>query len=225
MSTMAEMVDRAENALDDAANAYWSAALIEEWLSEAIRDYSIHFPRYATITITAAFAADDHTFTLPSDFLDAVQVEYPAGNDPKDFLTRLSEMHPDFYSSDEFYDIRPWDQDTQPLLVIADTITSDSVTIRYTARHDDTVTGAEDLTIPYHHEHILILFVLWKAHQHRIAKELQGPDTTIQLMNQFKAAAWEAREAYYQSIRETEKRQLSSGYTGPWEADGHDRIY
>ena len=81
------------------------------------------------------------------------------------------------------------------------------------------------IQLPEHHEHLLILFVLWKAHQHRISKELQGPDTTIQLMSQFKAAAWEARDAYHQAIRNAEERQLSSGYTGTWKSDDFDRIY
>jgi hypothetical protein len=225
LTTLTEITDRAENALDDSGNTYWTAALIKEWIAEAIRDYSIHFPRYATTTISAAFKVDDHTYTMPSDFLDAVQVEFPAGSDPKEFLTRLSETHPDFYNCDDYYDVRPWDQDSQPELVIGATIGSRSVTARYTVRHDETIGDSDDLTIPAHHEHLLILFVLWKAHQHRISKELQGPDTTIQLLNQFKAAAWEARDAYHQAVRKLEKRQLASGYTGPWRSDEHDRIY
>ena len=79
-TTLQNIIDACEADLGDSGNATWSAADITQWCRDAIADYSVHFPRVLTDTITTS--DDDRTYDLNADFLDPISVEYPTGEDP-----------------------------------------------------------------------------------------------------------------------------------------------
>jgi len=89
MTTLAQLADRAQSALSDAAAGTWSQATAEEWCNEALRDYSLHFPR--EIEATQATSANDRKYDLPAGFQAMLTVEYPSGNDPPDYLVRCDQ--------------------------------------------------------------------------------------------------------------------------------------
>ena len=63
-TTLAELADRAQLTLNDSGAGTWPQATIEEWVVEAIRDYTQSFPRTITSTITVSGASPGHEFDL-----------------------------------------------------------------------------------------------------------------------------------------------------------------
>ena len=56
MTTLRSLINLCEADLSDTANATWTAVDIEQWIRDAIADYSAHFPRVNSETIAAADA-------------------------------------------------------------------------------------------------------------------------------------------------------------------------
>ena len=94
------------------ADSTWDSAYIGYWVNMAIRDYSKYFPLLKTQTITTSL--NDNTYDLNTDFMGVVSVEYPTGEDPPQYLSRLDHTHPDFWQSDSWYDIIHRGDDTDP---------------------------------------------------------------------------------------------------------------
>lgn len=60
---------------DNTATKLWADALLNEWINEAIRDYSRQLPEELQLTITAI--ADQTDYALPARFINATRVEQP----------------------------------------------------------------------------------------------------------------------------------------------------
>ncbi|MGD8626206.1 MAG: hypothetical protein PVJ34_16835 [Anaerolineae bacterium] len=225
MPTLEEIANRAQNVLADSAAATWSQATVQEWITDAIKEYSTTFPRQLGTTVSTS--ADTHNYTLPSDFLEMLLVEYPTGEDPPEYLERLNRKDPRFWHSDDFYDVEH-KRDAQAdgvLWISDDPAGTETVTLTYLGHHDLTLAADDSITVPAEHEHLLILWVVWRAHQEREADELQNPDTTIRMLHQMKLATEAAERAYYKALNEAKEQRSDGGWTVPWKIDTHDRIY
>jgi hypothetical protein len=237
MTKLYQLADRAQLALGDAAEATWPQDTIEGWLQEAIRDYSQHFKRTCTASLTiTAGCAGDHRFPLPEDFCGMIQAEYPAGEDPPVYLQRLSRKSPRFWGSAGYYDVESagdadWDDvEDQPAnpatFWISDEVEAgETIGFAYTANHDAGVSSLDYVTVPAEHEHLLIKFVTWQAMNEREAVEAQNPDTTIRMLQQFKLASQAAEAAYRSALADAKKALSGGGQTGPWRADCYDPVY
>jgi hypothetical protein len=237
MTLLSAIADRAQVVLGDSAAGTWSQAVVEGWIKEAIRDYSQHFKRTKTVsTVLTSGDTGVHSFDLPGDFRDMVEVEYPADEDPPVYLKRLSRKSARFWARAGFYDVEiTADADYD---IIGDAFEnpatfwiSDEVeegeTLRwiYTANHDATISSSAHITVPEEHEHLLVKFVYWQAIAERLATEAQNPDTTIRMLQQFKLASQAAENAYRSALADAKKALSGGGYTGPWKSDIHDPIY
>jgi hypothetical protein len=225
MPTLSEIADRAQNVLADSAAGTWPQATVEEWIKDAIKEYSASFPRQLGDTISTT--ADTHSYSLPSDFLEMVLVEYPTDEDPPEYLNRLNRRDPRFWASDDFYDLEhKRDALTDGKIWISDDPDgTETITLTYLGHHDYSLASNDSITIPAEHEHLLILWVVWRAHQEREADELQNPDTTIRMLHQMKLATEAAERAYYKALNEAKGARSDGGWTVPWKIDDHDRIY
>jgi hypothetical protein len=229
MTTLAEITARAQNAIGDAAGATWSDAKVEEWIIEAIRDYSVHFPRTVQDTLVKS-VTPTYVYSLPADFLGMVCVEFPEGEDPPRYLKRRSYLDPGFWDSDEYYDVEPTRDAAEPAKLHMSALpdTEEDIAITYTTYHavlipeddDDT-----DITVPEHHEHLLILFVVWKAAAERVLTDQADPNSFPALLASMRLVTSNARDAYNDALRQAEKQEAPGGWTGPWRSDEHDRIY
>ena len=85
--------------------------------------------------------------------------------------------------------------------------------------------SAAPITVAIYHEHIIEQYAVWQAHVERLATEVQSPDTTIRLIQQYKLAVQATEASYRASLREAMAAQSAGGWTGPWRVDGNDRIY
>ena len=206
MTTFAELVNRCETNLNDEDNSTWTAVQIVKWLNDAIRDYSHYFPRIKTQTISTSAAAN--AYDLNADFMAVLSVEYPTGQDPQEYISRLDCKHADFWTADSWYDILPRGDDTDAgeLWISADPAGTESIEVHYHAHHD-LVTDADDtsgdLTVPPDHQGLLVKFVLWQATLHLLFAEQQSPTSSSSLlMAQLSQNSRRLEVAYQTALRQ-----------------------
>lgn len=233
MATLEEVADRAQNAINDANAGTWSQTIIEEWVCEGIRDYNSYFHR--TTEDSYPITSNASTLSLGNLVREVISVEYPTGDSPPTYLNRLSRYHPDFYKRDDNYDFEPvneWGESvllsagTAPYLVFSSDVASgETVTVTTRSIHDPALLNSELVTVPDEHQHLLILFVLWKAHSERTISEAQDPDTTIRMIHQMKLAAQAAEQDYRRAVAATQEMAALGGWVIPWKVDDYDRIY
>lgn len=233
MTTLAQLADRAQNALSDAAAGTWAQATVEEWILDGIRDYSNHFSLTYRSTINCT--ANTRAYSLPDTYRDVILVEYPVGEDPPEYLERRPVHHPDFWDRDGYYDILlqsapglgvPTGGVADSTLYISEKPSAgESIYVTYTGPHNTDLDSDDVLSLPDEHEPIIIAFVLWRACQERHNLEAQSPDTTIRMLHQFKLSAQAAETAYRAAIQEAKGQDAPGGWVGPWKLDDADRIY
>lgn len=230
MTTLTQLVDRIQLLLNDTGAGIWAQTDVEEWAIAGIRDYSIHFPRVTSKIITCATGT--RRYDLNGDCLGVILVEYPSGNTPPDYLTHLARTHPDFWLYDTYYDVELYNADplTPPSIYLsASPTTGETAIVLYNAYHIPAANTVPPpiapISVPAHHEHLIEHYVVWQAHVERLNTEVQAPDTTIRLIQQYKLACQATEAAYRSSLRAAQKALSAGGWTGPWKVDGHDRIY
>ena len=220
------LADRIQLMLNDAAVGTWPQATIESWVCEAIRDYSQYFPRTRTVSQLVT-SSPDHTWDLQPDFLGIIQVEYPTGENPPEYLTLRSRRHDNFWDEEGYYDIEPsGDAVTQGVLYLSEIPTAgEYIGVTYLAPHDPDLGSSDKITVPVEHEFLLELHVLWTAFKERAATHLQDPDTTTMVLQKMVNAEMQAHEEYRRAIRNAEQHRSKGGWTGPWKTDIYDPIY
>ena len=232
MATIADVADRAQLTLNDAAAGTWPQATVEAWIADAMRDYSQYFPRVVESYVDALGGTPTHIILLPTDFMEMILVEFPRGEDPPAYLERRSMHAQTFWEVDGYYDIIPVEQEavdgntaTQARLVLSRLpLATEGYTIRYLAAHSGS--GSSDtVTVRSDHQPLLILYALWQAMKERAATHLQDPDTTSDILQKMVNAEMQAHEEYRRGINNAQQKRSQSGWTGPWKADGFDPIY
>jgi hypothetical protein len=156
-------------ALGDSTGAMWSRTdVIWPWCIEAM----LAFPILRPMQDTPSTAAATHVITLPSDFREIISVEYPVGQEPPVYLSRRNSFDPNFYSSDEYYDIdRNYASATGWVLVFSKKLLIDSdVVVNYLAIHDTDLDDASDsyITVPDEYVNILVAYMLAKGYRERL---------------------------------------------------------
>jgi hypothetical protein len=206
MTTFAELVNRCEQNLNDESNATWTAEQIVKWINDGIRDYSQHFPRIKTQTISTIAATN--VYNLASDFMGILSVEYPTGEDPQEYISRLAWNHADFWTYDTWYDILPRsdDTDTSEIWISDDPAGTETIEVQYHAHHD-LVTDADDtsgdLTVPPIHQDLIVKFAQWQATNHLLFAEQTTPTSNSSLlMAQLSQNARRFEASYHTSIQQ-----------------------
>ena len=230
-TTLAEIADRAQITLNDAGAGTWPQATVEEWVVEAIRDYTQTFPRTIRSSITIASGDPGHEFDLTADYIAMVNVEFPGDQSPPVYLQRRRRTHPRFYGYEGYYDVEPTGDMTNvaTLYLSEEPETGDKIYWTAKCHHDTTLASGDDITVPEHHEGLLLLFVLWTAFRERLATEEQDPDTSlagnVTLLQELVKGAKQAGVEYKEAVQRAKVTASDGGYSGPWEVDAHDRIY
>ena len=205
-SAWTEVVDRCENALNDAGNAEWTTAEIAEWLNDFVRDYSQYFPLVKTQNITAI--ASTHEYNLNVDFTGVLSVEYPTSQDPPEYLSRLVYTHADFWTGSRWYDIvtRSNDTDADELWISDTPDGGEGIDVIYNGRHAiiaDTSSISGNNTVPPEHQHLAIKFVMWQATlQLMFAEQVSPTSSSSLLMAQLSQNARRLEASYHTAIRQ-----------------------
>lgn len=201
MTTLQNLIDACEADLADSGNATWSAADIEQWCRDAIADYSQHFHTSETETINCS--ADDRQYDLPARLVDIIDVEYPKGEDPPEFLTRRPHTQPDFWREDGYYDILYHNSDStaDELLISTRPSAGESIVVRWIGRYDNTMLTTAAITVPVEHHHLLRNYVIWRsALQLKAAEEASPTSNSSLIMSQLAINVDRARRAYVDAL-------------------------
>lgn len=151
----------------------WPDATLDGWIADAIRDYSSRLPRLwrYTLTLTTGIQA----YSLPNDkgLLALGSVEYPAGEDPPEFVNLVSEWSTAFQNGDDVYALRgiadttTIESDTAPgKIVFAETVTTgETAILSYYGLHTTPTVGDDDaqISVPRAHWRALIVFCVAMA--------------------------------------------------------------
>lgn len=225
-TTITNVADQAQYALGDTGAGTWPQATVEAWVKEAIQDYGAHFRRVKKKTINCS--DDTHYYALDYETRELLMVQYPYGEDPPQYLDRLTRKDPNFFDHAGYYDYEPSYQEEDgsatypPSLYISENpSTGEQIGVTYHAHYyDDTY-----CLVPDEHVPILIRFVVWRALQERLNTEVQAPDYSLVIITELCGAADSAYEAYDAALKAAKQEGSRGRWTETWRLDKHDRIY
>jgi len=209
---------------DDSVPYKWSDLQVNQWINDAIADYSVHFPR--TITLKIDCTAGTHYYNLPLDIKTVISVEYPKGEDPPEFLTLSDRLLPEFFESDTLYCVEPSiDAVTAGLLWISsDPLATEDINLIYQGDHAYLDDDADAVTVIDRHLELIMLYVRWAGFQELATTESSNPDPTSLALSTLELNAYRAQRLYYQSMNEAEKAESRSA-AAQWTMDKWDRTY
>lgn len=222
--TAQNLVDAAQVALNDSGAAEFAEATLLQFLNEAIREYSQHFPRISTDDITAV--ADTRTYALEWDVINILAVEYPAGDDPPQYLTRVAYKRPSFYSGNHYDFLARLDLTTPPSLLLSfDPTADETITVRYQHPHDHSLILSDNCTVPSEHHHVLLQYIMFAAARYLQATEEATPTGSSSLiMSQLASDTRRYELAYLNAINRILYQRRGQSEAVSWRMDT-DRIY
>ena len=211
----------------DSGNATWTAADIQQWIADAVADYSGHFRRELSQDIVTS--ANDRLYDLAAGCQDIVSVEFPQGQDPPQYLQLRSHTHPDFWVQEGFYDRIEHgdDTDADELWISEKPAAGQTIRVLYLAHHELPDQSSDVITVPNEHQHILRNYVLWRAALQLKAVEEASPTSTSSLiMSQLAISVDRMRRAYVDSLAKA-LYGVSKGRMVSWsgQANESSRIY
>ena len=214
-TTLQQLIDQILGDLADTAAATFNENEIEQWTRDAIADYSHHFNK--TVTDTISTSLNDRTYDLPALFMDMITVEYPTGEDPPEYLKRRSHQHESFWIEDGYYDVvkRDDDSDVDEIWISEKPAAAETITVTFTASHDNSIGTGTAVTVPVRHHHVLRNYVFWQATLQLAAAEEAAPTSNSSLlMSQLAQNSDRARRAYLDALAkalfaEARARQVS----------------
>ncbi|MGQ9456988.1 MAG: phage adaptor protein [Anaerolineae bacterium] len=182
----------------------WSDTELNQWIADAIGEYSWHFPRYVENTGNAC-GEGEHAYALPSGCLGVLRVEYPEGEDPPRYLQRLDPR--DNRWGPGAYAIR-WGgfPSASAVLVLGDAPSAgETYALHYFAAHDYPDDDVTPLTVPDEDLELLVLYVLWKAYRRLELDEAKNPDGSTVILSMLGASAARAYREYEAALRARER--------------------
>ncbi len=224
MTTLGELATRCQAALADSSAGVWSEAQIQDWCLESIREYTRTFTRQRTASITTQ--ANTRRYELPADFLDALQVEYPAGLEPPVTLDPGLASSPGFYRCSGLYDVEySADPGEAPVLVLsALPQAGQTISIRYQGLHALALDETDALSVPPQHEPMLAAHVVWQAWQQLTSAEMAAPVSSSGLVMSQLAVNARAAWRRFESLRDTALLDAAPGrVAAAWPMDRWDR--
>ena len=200
----------------------WPDDTLDQWIEDAIADYSVYFPRRLTAIIECVTDQVEYSLSALTDPQAVISVEYPDGEDPMSFLVwRPREGVKDFWGGD-YYDV--WGiHKPETLILGSKPATGEDIVVGYTADHLYPTADDNVLTVLNRHLEGLVLFVWWKAAQELLAAEAQDPQTTTLLLTQFDMLVYRAGREYrawrnYVMSERNQRRWLEDKERRAWEA-------
>ncbi len=209
---------------DQVAPQMFTDEQINQWINDAIEEYSRYFPRLKTTTQLTT--ANDRQYDLPADYRGVVSVEYPTGNDPPTYLERRDYRHPDFWMEDGFYDVvhRSDAGNADEIWISRKPAAGQTITIEYLGDHDLVDDDTDAISIVDLHLEVIVLHARWSALQALASGEAANPDPNNVMLDRYEANVSRAERSYYRKIDELRKVEAESGMNA-WPMDKWDRVY
>lgn len=236
MTTFSALIADCREHIHDISASVHSADQLKQWVNDAIREMSIHFPRRLTVDLDTTTA--QRKYDLPGNVLAILSCEYPADQNPPIYVQTREHTHPQFWTQDGFYclvkrmdaylaDDPPTEGYGEPPQIwVSRSPLSNFETIRleYLTEHDS-LSGDNDIcSVLPRHEHLIHLFVRWKAISELAVAQDMDPDATEALSGTFEINAARAEKSYRDALKAAQQAESDSGQAHLW-MDKFDRIY
>ena len=171
---------------------------INQWINDAIADYSIYFPQLKTASITVTTGT--HEYDLPTDFVSMVRVEWPTGREPEEFLERVNRAESAGPYTTGVYEIMASGSSAASKIWFADEMTTGiKPEIVYQASHDSLDDDGDVTTVPDRHLDLLVLFCRWASLQELASEEAANPDPSQLNISVLDTNAGRAERSYRKS--------------------------
>jgi hypothetical protein len=222
MTTRLDLRNLCRRRLGDLTAPYhWSDLQINQWINDAIADYSLYFPRLVACELVPT--PGEHSVPLPAGFRGAWRVEFPAGHQPPSLLNRASGQSPAFWENPQCYDvIRREDGSAADEFWLSDLPQAgDEIHLEYLASHASLDDDGDTASLPDAHLELLVLFVNWASLQELASSEARNPDPSTLAMSTLDSAASHAERAYRKQVELTQRHESLSALI-TWDSE---RIY
>jgi len=216
----------------------WSQDTLEEWVKQAVKEYSKHFPLVSSVTDSAVagtykydfFAGAHDEEDLPV-VLAVTKFEYPTGEDPPKYPKRKSHTQDFFFDGDDdFYDVVIFPNRTNGEVWLSDPETGSSFQIWFHTEHAWTSVDSdtdENTEVAGNHQPIIIQYVTWLCWREMISEaqmNLDKDEYTSKIRAIVERADYEYIR-YTDMIHDAEKAVSPESETIVWAMDKYDRIY
>lgn len=168
MTTRADVRTRTRDELNDNALVkLWSDALLNRWIGEGIREWSRVVPRDGTWDTTST--ANTPGYALPSDVLEVVRVEHPAGVFRTRGGLRDGDVSP-MADLGSWQGLRPaqmtWEQwGSEVVLIPAPGASGEAIGVRYKGAYGVPADDVTVLDVAAQDEEALVLYACARALQ------------------------------------------------------------
>jgi hypothetical protein len=189
----------------------WPDATLDKWIQDAIRFYSVEFPR--VWRKTQAMTTGTQAYALPGGhgFMHVLSVEYPSGQSPQAFLQQVEESSAAFACGGDYYAVRgvadnisdQKDDTAAGTIVFAETVaTGENAIITYAGAHPLPTAADDDaqITVPTAHWEALYAFADFRAHWELETDEALSISTVSIVLAQLGQEARRAWNRYKETI-------------------------
>lgn len=231
-NTRQQIRDLCRRRLGDLETPYhWSDLQVNQWINDAIADYSQHFPILTQVNL--ATVAGQNSYLL-SGIRRILGVEYPlsvAGPAVENRLLLLDHTRPEFLNLAGYYDVDYSPQaNSEVILWLSGAMAgcppglTDDCRCTGQADHSYLDDDSDETTLPERNLELVMLYVRWAAFQELASSESANPDPTSLAMGTLELNASRAQRLYLVALQET-KRAESESRSVEWKLDRWDRVY
>jgi hypothetical protein len=215
------------SALGDDNGLMWSRIdKIWPWCVEAMRTFPFLRPQLEDHTIVAG---EEHRYDLPDNFREVISVEYPVDQQPPAYLVKKNRLDPDFYSSNNFFDVdHNYSDGIGWIIHFSATLSEDDhVYVEYMAEHDLDMLddNFSTITVPDEFYSILIAKLIVKAYRERLSYTMQDPTAHSTIIQQLTEMVRKAEQSYASQVADAQQRISNSKISPRLAADQFDRVY
>ncbi len=170
MTTRAELHSLIRRRLGDLrAPVEFSDLQINQWIVDAIAEYSLAFPRLLEGSIPAVDGVHAYSLAAYPEMHAILRVEYPYGCQPPVYLERRKENDSRGFYGANLYDLKALPSGGTHLLIGAQPQSGSTIAVTYSADHDYPDADGDVLSVPDRHLELLVLFVRLAAYQEQLA--------------------------------------------------------
>lgn len=179
---------------DEAADA-WSDQSLNQFLHDAIAEYSRYFPREVAITISCVTDTRTYSLTSNTNVRDVLEVEYPAGQDPPRYLVPRSRVDPEGFWGYQYYDLLGGDKPNS-LIIGQKPTTGQTINVLLLEDHAYPDADSDVLTTDDRDLILLVDYAEGLSYRALVAAEAAQPTLGTSNMSQLLAASNSAENAY-----------------------------
>jgi hypothetical protein len=201
----------------------WKDAALNQWINDAINEYSGYFPYHALVEIDVTAGTQEYDLTVAGAWFifGVVSAEYPVGEDPPVYLQFKSRLDPAF-TLGNYYDLTG---DPPETILLGDPYKTDQCNVFISGRHTIPSADSTALTITSQHHDLIRSFVIWRAMAFLETYTAIDPGRKAGMIAAVGKTAATAERFYYYKLKQAQGKAVRSGIAGQWRMDDKDRIY